>query len=322
MSTPEPPVGDPAVRPADAADRGRRDSRVPGSGTASARCCPTTRPGSATSGSTRGSAPPRPGSLSPPTTTRTPPAMVIMLSEGAAADAAARARFAGEINAMHIDTVLARGGQGQDTGRLGRKFRSEDDDPMAPDERQVAPWVALAYDGSPGRGGRGRADADEVQLATLPPQGTPSGRTTSSTGSTGCGPGWPGCGRCRGRAVRPGRLADDPGLLAADAAARRSGRADRDPDLPQPATADTPAADRRLGQPAAPVRFTVAPVGSPSPQSGSPSPQSGSPSPQSGSPSGSPSDSGSPSPSGSARRRPRAPRPAAVSRPGSVRVAG
>jgi hypothetical protein len=51
------------------------------------------------------------------------PAMLLLLSEGAAEDAAARARFAGEINAMHIDTVLARGGHGQDTGRMGRKFR-------------------------------------------------------------------------------------------------------------------------------------------------------------------------------------------------------
>ena len=37
----------------------------------SARCCPTTRPGSVTSGSTPGSARPRPGSPSPPTTSRT-----------------------------------------------------------------------------------------------------------------------------------------------------------------------------------------------------------------------------------------------------------
>ena len=77
------------------------------------------------------------------------PAMVILLSEGAAADAAARDRLAGLVNAMHIDTVLARGGHGQDFGRLGRKYRSEDDDPQPPDDRIVAPWVALAYDGSP-----------------------------------------------------------------------------------------------------------------------------------------------------------------------------
>ncbi len=52
-------------------------------------------------------------------------AMVILLSEGAAADAAARDRLAGVVNRLHIDTVLERGGHGQDFGRLGRKFRTE-----------------------------------------------------------------------------------------------------------------------------------------------------------------------------------------------------
>ena len=65
------------------------------------------------------------------------PALVILLSEGAAADAAARSRFAGEINALHIDSVLARGGHGQDAGRLSRKFRKETDDPVAPDEKRA-----------------------------------------------------------------------------------------------------------------------------------------------------------------------------------------
>jgi hypothetical protein len=103
------------------------------------------------------------------------PAMVILLAEGAAADPAARSRFAGEINALHIDTVLARGGQGQDTGRLARKFREGDDDPVAPDERLVAPWAALAYDGSPAAAAQASQILDAVQIATLPPQGVPSG---------------------------------------------------------------------------------------------------------------------------------------------------
>src|SRR5215213_11130351 len=103
------------------------------------------------------------------------PVMVILLSEGAAADAAARARFAGEINSLHIDTVLARGGQGQDTGRLARKFRSDENDPDAPDQRPAAPWAALAYDGSPAAAYEAARILDSVQLATLPPQGTPSG---------------------------------------------------------------------------------------------------------------------------------------------------
>jgi hypothetical protein len=103
------------------------------------------------------------------------PAMVILLSEGAAADAAARARFAGEINALHIDTVLARGGHGQDTGRLAKKFRKGDEDPVPPDERLVAPWAALVYDGSPDTAELANRILDAVQIATLPPQGVPSG---------------------------------------------------------------------------------------------------------------------------------------------------
>src|SRR5829696_1686668 len=103
------------------------------------------------------------------------PAMVILLAEGAAADAAARARFAGEINALHIDTVLARGGHGQDTGRLARKYRSGDDAPVAPDDRFVAPWAALAYDGSPAAAAQAMQILDAVQIATLAPQGMPSG---------------------------------------------------------------------------------------------------------------------------------------------------
>jgi hypothetical protein len=101
--------------------------------------------------------------------------MVILLAEGAAADAAARARFAGEINALHIDTVLARGGHGQDTGRLARKYRSGDDAPVAPDDRFVAPWAALAYDGSPAAAAQAMQILDAVQIATLAPQGMPSG---------------------------------------------------------------------------------------------------------------------------------------------------
>jgi hypothetical protein len=103
------------------------------------------------------------------------PAMVILLSEGAAADAAARSRFAGEINALHIDTVLARGGHGQDTGRLARKFRAGDDDPVTPDGRLVAPWAALVYDGTPAATEQANQILDAVEIATLPPQGAPAG---------------------------------------------------------------------------------------------------------------------------------------------------
>ena len=103
------------------------------------------------------------------------PALVILLAEGAAADPAARSRFAGEINALHIDKVLARGGQGQDTGRLARKYRSGEGDPVAPDDRFVAPWTALAYDGSPASAAQAVRILDAVQIATLSQQGVPSG---------------------------------------------------------------------------------------------------------------------------------------------------
>ena len=78
-----------------------------------------------------------------------PTAMVLVLSEGAAHDPAARQRLAGEVNKLHDRAVVARGGHGQDTGRLAHKFRSEADDPVSPEDPPMAPWVALAYDGSP-----------------------------------------------------------------------------------------------------------------------------------------------------------------------------
>ena len=102
------------------------------------------------------------------------PVMVLLLSEGAASDAAARDRFAGLVNALHIDTVVARGGKGQDTGRLGRKFRARQD-PVAPDSRDDAPWAALAYDGSAAAAAEAERILNEVQLSWLPQQGRVSG---------------------------------------------------------------------------------------------------------------------------------------------------
>ena len=81
----------------------------------------------------------------------------------------------GAVNRLHIDTVLARGGHGQDFGRLGRKYRSDEDDPRPPDDRLLAPWVALAYDGSPTAAAESKRILDDVQLATFSPQGAPSG---------------------------------------------------------------------------------------------------------------------------------------------------
>ena len=44
--------------------------------------------------------------------------LVIVLSHGAASDPASWDRLAGEVNHLHSDTVIARGGAGQSTGRL------------------------------------------------------------------------------------------------------------------------------------------------------------------------------------------------------------
>src|SRR4029453_11288881 len=208
------------------------------------------------------------------------PAMVILLAEGAAADPAARSRFAGEINALHIDTVLARGGQGQDTGRLARKFQKGDDDPVAPDDRLVAPWAALVYDGSPAAAERANQILDAVQIATLAPQGVPSGPEYQQYWIARVRPGlarlwplpWPG------RFDRAGwRMILVSWLLMVLLAALAVLIAilifrNQPPQAPPPPTGNS---------------------GSPPPQSSSPSPQSGSPSPQSGSPS---PESGSPSP--------------------------
>lgn len=100
-------------------------------------------------------------------------AMVLLLSEGAASDAAARDRLAGAVNKLHIDTVLARGGEGQDTGRLAGKFRAEDDDPA--DAAPVAPWVALGYDGTERASAEASRLLAEVDLSWLPEQGQASG---------------------------------------------------------------------------------------------------------------------------------------------------
>ena len=101
--------------------------------------------------------------------------MVVLLSQGAAGDHAARSRFSGEINAMHIDTVVARGGQGQDDGLLGVRFRSEDDDPVVADHQALAPWVALAFDGTRLAVEEAERILHSVDLAFIPPLGEPRG---------------------------------------------------------------------------------------------------------------------------------------------------
>jgi hypothetical protein len=225
--------------------------------------------------------------------------MLILLSSGAAEDAAARDRLAGQVNAMHIDTVVARGGQGQHEGRLAHKFRSEDDDPVAPGQQPLAPWVALAYDGTAGASAEAQRLLDEISLARLPQQGQPSGPDYALHWIDRVQPGlsrlwplpWPG------RHDRAGRvsilaswlvmiLIAMLAILMAILLFSQSPQSQAPPPLPT-----TPPPSSQSGSP---------PPQSPSPQSGSPSPQS--PSPSSGSPS--PSGSQSPSQSGSASPSP------------------
>ncbi|CAA9334003.1 MAG: hypothetical protein AVDCRST_MAG61-3075 [uncultured Friedmanniella sp.] len=221
------------------------------------------------------------------------PALVVLLSEGATADAAARERLAGVVNGMHIDEVLARGGHGQDSGRLARKYRPDHDGPVPPDAELVAPWVALAYDGFPSAPAQARRILDEVEIATLPPLGAASGPGYQHYWIDRVRPGlarlwplpWPGrYDRAGWRTILVSWLLM---LLLAALAVLIAILIFRNqpPQSPPPPT----------GQSGSPPPASS----SPSPQSGSPSPQSGSPSPESGSPSPSGSESGSPSPSGS-----------------------
>ena len=227
--------------------------------------------------------------------------MLVLLSSGASEDAAARDRLAGQVNAMHIDTVVARGGQGQHEGRLAHRFRSEDDDPVAAGQQQLAPWVALAYDGTSGASAEAQRLLDEISLARLPQQGRPSGPDYALHWIDRIQPGlsrlwplpWPG------RHDRAGRvsilaswlvmiLIAMLAILMAILLFSQSPQSQAPPPLPT-----TPPPSSQSGSPP--------PSASPSPQSASPTPQSASPSPSSGSPSPSgstsPSDSGSPSPS-------------------------
>lgn len=102
------------------------------------------------------------------------PVMLVVLSEGASSDPAARDRLAGEVNKMHEATVTARGGQGQDAGRLADRYRPEDA-PVGTAAPALAPWVALAYDGS--RAAVAEADRllRSVDLSSTPMLGDPAG---------------------------------------------------------------------------------------------------------------------------------------------------
>lgn len=101
--------------------------------------------------------------------------VLVQLAEGAAGDKAARDRFSGLINRLHIDDVLVRGGQEQDEGRLGRKF-AERAEPADPDDlHPLAPWVALRYADDPAVVRTADSLLAEVDLLDLPPTGRPAG---------------------------------------------------------------------------------------------------------------------------------------------------
>ncbi len=201
-------------------------------------------------------------------------------------------------NKMHIDTVLARGGRGQDDGRrLAGKYVAPADTPPPPDATPDAPWVALAYDGTPAAVAEAERVLAEVDLSWLPQQGRPRARTTSCTGSTRSPPAWPGSGRCPGRVGKPERAGWATILIswlimmlmmAALAVLIAILLFQTTP--PQNAPDPVPNTASASGG-----------SGSPSPQSGSPSPQTGSASPE--------QSSGSPEPSGSASESASSPTP-------------
>lgn len=225
-------------------------------------------------------------------------AMVILLSEGAAGDAGARDRLAGAVNQLHFDTVIARGGHGQDGGRLGHRFRDGQDAPQLDNATPATAWVALAYDGSASAAAEAERILADVDLSELSPQGQVAGPDYRLHWIDWTRPGiakvwplpWPG------RHDRSGWLTILASwllmlvlcalaILVAILVFQNSST--EEPPPPVPPTATPPP------QSASPPPQSS----SPSPQSASPSPQSASPSPQSASPSPSSSrQSISPSP--------------------------
>lgn len=217
--------------------------------------------------------------------------MVVLLSEGASADAAASDRLAGTVNRLHIDTVLARGGRGQDEGRFAHKYVPEADTPQVPDTLPAAPWVALAWDGSPDAVAEAERVLSEVDLSWLPSKGTPAGPDFALHWVDRVRPGtvrqwplpWPG------RHDRAGWLSILVSwiimmLLMALAVLVAILIFQATPPASPPPPVPTSASGSGGGS------------GSPSPDSASPSPDSASPSPGSASPT---TASGSPGPSGS-----------------------
>ncbi|MFV0406296.1 MAG: hypothetical protein ACK5LN_05665 [Propioniciclava sp.] len=239
------------------------------------------------------------------------PVMLVMLSEGATDDIAAVQRFAGTVNTMHIDTVLARGGRGQQEGRLSQRYRPADDVPPAPDPAPAAAWVALAYTGTTAAATEAQRILAEVDLSWLPHQGKPTGPNyvlpwidKITPGKTRAWPlSWPG------RTDRAGWLSILISwlimmLLMALAILIAILLFQFSP--PQAPPPPVPTSASGGGSPSPGSASPSPDSASPSPDSASPSPDSASPSPDSASPTPNPGSPGS-SPSASAANTPTPP---------------
>ncbi|MGK2308732.1 hypothetical protein [Cutibacterium sp. V947] len=92
--------------------------------------------------------------------------LIIVLSHGAASDPASWDRLAGEVNHLHSETVIARGGAGQNSGRLGGLYRPVTGPARAGGE-PLAPWVALIFDGSAAAVAEARRILKAVDMSAL-----------------------------------------------------------------------------------------------------------------------------------------------------------
>ena len=136
------------------------------------------------------------------------PAMVILLSEGAAADAAARARLAGEINGCTSTPCwhgVAMGKTPADSAANTAARRTIPLPPTTVPWPRGRRWPTTDRRLQPLRPGR---SSTPCRLRRSRRRACRPAPTTSSTGSIGCVRAWRGFGRCRGRAVSTGQVGE------------------------------------------------------------------------------------------------------------------